>query len=67
MLSVISFQNWGLGENAISIVIVAAIVALVLVALRQFNLAIPAWITQILWICLVAYVIIIAIRLLMSM
>lgn len=60
-------RTWGVGEIAILVVVVAAIVALVYVALRQFGISIPAWVTQVAWILVVAFVVIIAIRLVMSM
>lgn len=37
----------GIVELAILIVIVAAVIALVYVAIRQFGIAIPAWVVQI--------------------
>lgn len=60
---------WSLSiaELAIAVVIIAALVALVYVALRQFNIAIPAWVVQVFWILVVAFVVIFAIRLLMTM
>lgn len=54
--------HWGLVQWAIAIVIIAAIVALVYIALRQFGIAIPAWVVQAFWIVVVAIVIIGLIR-----
>jgi hypothetical protein len=51
-----SVVNW-----AIVIVVIAAVVALVVLALRQFNVAIPAWVVQVFWIVVVALVVIAAI------
>jgi len=42
-------------------------IALVLVALRQFQITVPAWVQQVGWIVLVAVVVIIAIRFVMSL
>lgn len=61
------FWGWSFGEMAIAVVIVAAVVALVWVALRQFGVGIPAWVIQVFWILVVAFVVILAIRLVMSM
>lgn len=60
---------WGysIAEIAIFIVVVAAIVALVYIALRQFGLGIPEWVKQVFWVLVVAFVVIIAIKLLVSM
>lgn len=49
------------------IVIVAAVVALVYVALNQFGIAIPEFVTKIFWIIVVAFVVIAAIKILMGM
>jgi hypothetical protein len=48
------------------LVVIAACVALVYVALRQFGITIPAWVQQVAWIIVVAFVVILAIRLVMS-
>jgi uncharacterized protein (DUF983 family) len=58
---------WSFGEIAIAIVIIGAVVGVVYVALRQFGVAIPAWVVQIFWIVVVAIVAILAIRLLLSL
>lgn len=52
---------------AIAIVVIAALVALVLIALRQFNVTIPAWVQNVGWVLIVAAVVIGAIRILMSL
>ena len=52
---------------AIAIVIIAAVIALVFVALRQFNVTIPAWVVQVFWIVVVAVVVIFAIKLVLSL
>lgn len=56
-----------LGQLLIWAVILAAAVALVLVALRQFQIPIPAWVVQCFWIVVVAVVVVFLIRLLMSL
>lgn len=59
--------GFGIVELAILIVIVAAVIALVYVALRQFGIAIPGWVQQIFWIVVVAFCVIAAIRLVAGM
>lgn len=59
--------GWGFAEFIIAIVILAAIVAVMYVALRQFGVGIPPWVIQIFWILVVAVVAILAIRFLMSL
>ena len=60
---------WGLSIPglAILVVVIAAVVALVYIALRQFGIAIPDWVVQVFWVLVVAFVVIIAIRLVASM
>lgn len=58
---------WGIGDVAIAIVIIAAIVAIMYVALRVFGVAIPSWVIQIFWIVVVAIVAIIAIRFVLTL
>lgn len=65
MLSVV----WpgGIGELAIWIVAIAAVFALVFVAMRAFKINPPDWAVQVFWIVVVAVVVILAIRLVMSL
>lgn len=60
---------WGLSvvDLAIYVVIIAAVVALVYVALRQFGIGIPEWVKQVFWIVVVAFVVIVAIKLVAGM
>lgn len=66
MLAVI-VQRWSLVDMAIAVVVIAALCALVFVALRQFGVAIPGWVMNVVWIIVVAFVVIFAIRLIASM
>ena len=59
-------QTWGVVDLAVTVVIIAAVVALVYVALRQFNVSIPPWVVQCFWIVVVAVVVIFCIRLVIS-
>ena len=65
MLTIVN--GYSVGQIAITVVIIAAVCALVAVALRQFNVAIPAWVAQVTWILVVACVIIIAIKAVLSL
>ena len=51
----------------ILVVVIAACVALVWIALRQFGIAIPGWVVQIFWIVVVAFVVILAIKMVAGM
>jgi hypothetical protein len=59
--------GYSIGQIAIAVVIVAAVVALVYIALRQFGIQIPDWVVQVFWVLIVAFVIIFAIKLVLSM
>lgn len=67
LLALSNWQGWGVGEWAIALVIVAALVAVVCVALRKFEITVPDWLVKILSICLVALVVVVAIRFLISL
>lgn len=60
-------QDWSFTGIAITIVIIAAVVALVYVALRQFGVAIPQWVQTVFWIVVVAAVVIFAIKIVAGM
>lgn len=61
-LSELSLVQW-----AILIVVIAGIVGIVLVCLRQFNIAIPQFVINILWIVLCVVVGVLAIKFIASM
>lgn len=60
-------MQWNVAQIAIAVVVIAALIALVMVALRQFGVAIPGWVMQIIWILITAFIVILAIKLLMRM
>lgn len=55
-----------IGELAIWVVVAAAIAALVFIALQQFGIAVPLWAVNVFWVLVVATVIVLAIKWLMS-
>lgn len=59
--------GWSLQQIAIAVVVIAAVVALVYVALRQFQVAIPEWVVRCFWIVVVCVVVIFCIKLVFSM
>lgn len=59
--------TWGIADYAIMIVIIAGIIAAVTVGVKAMGLAIPAWFIQILWILVIVFVVVAAIRILTSM
>lgn len=62
----INFQAWTLEGILIAVVVIAAAVGIVLVAIRVFGIEIPSWVVHIFWIVVVAFVAIVAIRLVFS-
>jgi hypothetical protein len=67
MFADIAMHGWGIGEIAILIVVICAVIALVYIALRKFGVTIPDWVVQVFWVVVVAFVVIAAIRLVLSM
>jgi len=49
------------------VVILAAVIALVYIALRQFGVSIPGWVLQCFWVVVVCFVVIFCIRLVAGM
>lgn len=66
-LALSRINDWSVGELLIAVVVVGACLGLVYVALRQFGVAIPGWVMQVLWIVAVAVVVIFAIRFILSL
>lgn len=57
----------GIGQIAIYVIIIAAIVAIVYVALQRFGIAIPPLFVRVFWILVTAVVCILAVRFLLSL
>jgi hypothetical protein len=60
---------WGLniGELAILIIVIAGIVGIVFLVLREMGIAIPAFVIRIFWIVVCIFLAVLAIRFLMTM
>lgn len=58
---------WSIPQIVIAFIVIAAVVAIMYVALRQFGIAIPPWVIQIFWIVVVAVVAIVAIKFLLTL
>jgi len=67
MFALAQFWGYGIGEIALAVVIIAAIVALVMIALRKFGVSVPDWVKQVFWVVVVAFVVIFCIKLLLAM
>lgn len=67
MFAMSHISSWGLSDILIAVVIIAACVALVWIALRQFKVTIPDWVIQVFWILVVCVVVIFAIRFVTSL
>jgi hypothetical protein len=63
----VALGGWGVGQTAIAVVIIIAIIAIVVVYCRVSGVVIPAWLVQIFWICVAACVAIVAIHFLLSL
>jgi hypothetical protein len=64
---VVNNRLWSWGDILIGIVVLAAVIALVYVALRQFGIEIPQWFKQVIMIVVVAVVVILAIRFVLAL
>lgn len=51
----------------IMIIVIAAIIGILFIALRQFGIAIPGWLIQVFWIVVAAFVCIGAVKLIANM
>lgn len=67
MMSALFVGGWGIGEIAVAVVLVLAIVACVVAYCRHAGVAIPPLLVNIFWIVVGAVIVIAAIRFLMSM
>lgn len=67
MFADILVRAWSIGDIAVAIVVIAALVALVYIALHQFGVTIPEWVKQVAWVVVVAFVVILAIKIILSM
>jgi len=63
----LDFGSWGIAQFAIALIIVVAIVAIVMIFLRQAGIPVPGWIWNVVWIVVGAVVCIAAIRFIMGM
>lgn len=61
------YGSWSFGEVLVALIVLAAVVAVFLIALRNMQIAIPPWVTQIIWVVGVAVLAILAIRFLLSL
>lgn len=59
--------GWSLGEVAMLVIVLAAIVAVVFIAVRAMNIPVPQWVIHIGMVLAIAFVAILAVRVLMSM
>ncbi len=60
-------SSYGIGEILVFVIVIAACLAVLFVALRQFGVQIPPWVFTIFWIVAAAFIAILAIRFLLSM
>ena len=58
---------WSFGEIVIAIIVVTAIIAILFVAMKQFQIQIPQFVITVFWILVAAFVCILAVRFLLAM
>jgi hypothetical protein len=57
---------WSIGQLMIVIIVVAAVIGIAMIAVRASGIAIPSWVTQIVWIVIVVFVAVLAIKFLIG-
>jgi hypothetical protein len=67
MLGAVNFAAWGIIQWAIAVVVVAGVIGIVVVCLKQFGLEIPAFVKLIFWICLCVVIGVVAIKFVASL
>lgn len=67
LLADVVFGGWGFGQVFIAIVVVAAVLGIVWVALREFGVVVPAFVLRIFWIVVCAVVAVVAIKFVLSL
>ena len=55
-------MNINLASLLVTVIIIAAVIAITSIAIKAFGLVIPDWVIQIFWVVVVAFVAIFAIR-----
>lgn len=59
--------GWSLGDLLVAVVIVVAVLSVAYVALTHFKVPVPPAVVTIFWICVLAFVAVVAIRFLLSL
>ena len=59
--------QWSLGNIAIAVIVIAAVVGIVLLAMKEFGVQCPPWLIKMIVIVVVAAVAIVAIKFLLSL
>lgn len=62
MITLALIVGYSIAEIAIAIIVLAAVCALVSIALRQYNITIPPWVSNAFWVVVIAIVLILAVR-----
>lgn len=67
MLAAVNFGAMGIVGWAIAIVVIAGVVAIVAVILKQMGVAIPPFIITVLWVCVAVVIGVVAIKFIASL
>ena len=59
--------GYGLAQIVLAVIIIAALIAICVVAVRGMGLTIPPWAVQIFWIVVIAIVAIVAVKIVLSL
>lgn len=67
MFAEVFLQSWSIGQIAIAVVILAGLIAIVFIGLRAMGIQPPPWVLQIGWVLIIVFVVVLAIKILLSM
>ncbi len=67
LLAVLNTHTWTLGGIAKAVILIAALVAIVYLALTWFEISIPPPLIKMFWVCVVAFVALVAVEFLLSL
>jgi hypothetical protein len=59
--------GWSIGQLAIAVIIIAAIIAIVFIVTKNMGIAIPNWVAQVFWVLVLAVVGVLAVKFLLGL
>ena len=60
-------SGWSMAHNIRALIVLAAIVAIALIAIKAMGVTIPGWVMQIFWVVVICFIALLAIGFVLSM